>query len=230
MEPIVSAKKTVKWTLNFTNLDIGKLSKEDLFQLWTEIRKRVYGEQGPTFIPDVSLVDWEERRIQAKEIQDTMRKFLEVILENGVSQLPQKYFPGKPTTEEPLNSPLEKSILFSIPLEVNLYRINGKVFAFPTRIEDKLSYDFLTALSYFPINLIQKCRRENCGGYFLATQQEKQYCSSKCAWRQASKRHYKLQPELVKEKRKEYYRRIKMVSFGPGGKKVEAGNSKDERR
>jgi hypothetical protein len=235
MEPnLVGAKKTLIWSLDFINLDLSRLSEKDLFALGIEIRDRVYGERGFRFISDESLVKWEERRKEARVIQDSMKKYLDAILKNRATSSSPKSsarIPGVPSTTVGRKKPpklgefLEqnsgKAALFSIPHQIGVYRIGERVFTLPMGIEEKLTYDFITALSYFPISLIQKCHREECGGYFLkATKKEKRYCSKRCAWILASKRHYESQPEVLKAKRREYYRRMKeIVSIGPGVKK-----------
>jgi hypothetical protein len=58
----VKAKKQLRWFLNFVNHNLDKVAEKDLFVLWMDIRERVYGEQGPLFIPDRSLLEWEKTR------------------------------------------------------------------------------------------------------------------------------------------------------------------------
>ena len=58
----VKAKNELRWFLNFMNLNLEKLSDKDLFVLWMDIRERVYGERGPLFISDQSLLEWGKRR------------------------------------------------------------------------------------------------------------------------------------------------------------------------
>jgi hypothetical protein len=83
-----------------------------------------------------------------------------------------------------------------------------KVSLFFSKLEDKLVFDFIAALTHFPINLVQRCQRQDCGGYFLkGTKKEKRFCSKRCAWIMASRERWRSQPEVEKEKRREYYRR-----------------------
>jgi hypothetical protein len=94
------------------------------------------------------------------------------------------------------------------PFNMEVQRVGEKVSLFFSKLEDKLVFDFGTASIYFSLNLIQRCQREDCGGYFLkGTKKEKRFCSKRCAWIMASRERRRLQPELEKGKRREHYRR-----------------------
>lgn len=198
------------------NLDLDKLSEKDLFVLWMEIRERVYGEQGPLFIPDQSLVEWRERRTLGKEIQNLLRNLLHNIL-NPVKISTVLNKPLRRITldiEEPSKSILDEetsersSSILTHPFNIKVQRVGEKVSLFFSKLEDNLAFDFITALTQFPINLIQRCQRQDCGGYFLkGTKKEKRFCSKRCAWIMASRERWRSQPEVEKEKRREYYRR-----------------------
>lgn len=212
----VKAKNQLIWVLNFLNLNLDKLSDKELFGLWVDIREKVYGDQGSLFIPDQKLLEWEKRRIQVKEIQ----KFLGDLLHNILNPVKISPILNKPlrgmnlNIEKPRKSILdEKSSgrrlpILTLPFKIEVQRADNKVFFFFSKLEDKLVFDFVTALTYFPMNLIQRCQREDCGGYFLkGTKKEKRFCSKRCAWIMASRERWKSQPEVEKEKRREYYRR-----------------------
>jgi hypothetical protein len=211
---LTAAKRTIRWSLDFINLDFKKLPDTALFALWTEIREKAYGDQGPSFISDQSLIKWEEIRKQGEEIQDVLRDALDKLL-NPLSHKPvrrvtplagQKFFVSASGKD-----PLEE-ITLNHPCEMVAKRVGDKVFVFFSKVGDKLYFDFFTALRHFPFHLIQKCQREDCGGYFLkATKKEKRYCSNRCAWVMASRERWKSQPEIEKEKRREYYQRKKGI-------------------
>jgi hypothetical protein len=212
----VKVKKQIRWFLNFINLNLDKLSHKDLFVLWMDIRERVYGDQGPLFIPDQSLLEWGKRRAQVKEIQ----KFLGGLLHNILHPVKISPVLNKPLRrvtphiEKPSKSTLDEENLgksFTIlthVFKIKVQREGEKVYLFFSKLEDKLVFDFITALTYFPVNLVQRCQRQDCGGYFLkGTKKEKRFCSKRCAWIMASRKRWRLQPEVEKGKRREYYRR-----------------------
>lgn len=194
-------KHRLRWFLAFLNLDIGKSSEKEIFGLWTEIREIAYGEFAPLLIPDASLLDWGKRREQAKTIQDHLKSSLGKILNPMKISLTL----GKPLKKMELPSSLElienkgfesdgnilKYHAFTHNFEVQVKAANQKVFPYFPNVEDKLLMDFIFALSQFPLDLIRKCQREDCGAYFLkGTQKEKRYCSDRCAWIVASRRHW----------------------------------------
>ncbi len=104
----------------------------------------------------------------------------------------------------------QKEITLILPFQIEAKRVGDMVFPFFSKVGDKLLYDFVIALRHFPIHLIKRCQREDCGGYFLKSgKKEKRYCSNRCAWVMASRERWKLQPDVEKEKRREYYRKKK---------------------
>ena len=140
-----------------------------------DIRQRVYGEQGPLFIPDQSLLEWGKRRVQLKELQNLLRNLLDKIL-RPVKISPALNKPLRRITldiENPSTSILNEesldrnSPILTHPFNMEIQREGEKVFLFFSRLEDKLVFDFATGLAHSPINLIQKCQRQDCGGYFL---------------------------------------------------------------
>jgi hypothetical protein len=76
----VKTKKQLRWFLIFMNLNLDKVAQKDLFVLWMDIRERVYGEQGPLFIPNQLLLEWGKKRGQLKEFQNLFRNLLYNIL------------------------------------------------------------------------------------------------------------------------------------------------------
>ena len=119
-----------------------------------------------------------------------------------------------PEIERPSKSILDEKnseriyAVLTHPFSIDIQRVGEKVSLVFSKLEDKLAFDFVTDLTYFPINLIQRCQRQDCGGYFLkGTKKEKRFCSKRCAWIMASRERWKSQPEVEKEKRREYYRR-----------------------
>jgi hypothetical protein len=190
---LVAAKKGLKWYLDLINLDFGKLSDKEVFGFWTDIRERVYGEQGHHFIPNESLIPLEDRRKQGQEIQDVLKRALEKLKSDGISQKlrsKRKMQIVRPELSEPV----------TLTLKTELKRVGGKASWFFPQIEDALLFDFGTLLQYFPIDLIQKCQRQDCGGYFLkATKKEKRYCSKRCAWIIASRERRKIKPGVESE-------------------------------
>jgi hypothetical protein len=116
--------------------------------------------------------------------------------------------------EEPSKSILDEETsersysILTHPFNIEVQRASDNVFLFFSKLEDKLVFDFVTALTHFPLNLIQRCQRQDCGGYFLKeTKKEKRFCSKRCAWIMASRERWRSQPEVEKGKRREYYRR-----------------------
>jgi hypothetical protein len=212
----VKAKRELRWFLNFVNLDVDKLSDKDLIVWWMDIRERAFGEQGSLFVTDRSLLEYERRKAQIKEIQNLLRNLLHQILNPvKISKILNK--PLRRITldiEKPGKSILgEKGSGRRMPVlthsfEIELQRTGEKVSLIFSKLEDKLVFDFVNALTQFPLNLVQRCQREDCGGYFLkGTKKEKRFCSNKCAWIMASRDRWKSQPEVEKRKRREYYRR-----------------------
>ena len=171
----VKTKKQLRWFLIFLNLKLDKVAQKDLFVLWMDIRERVYGEQGPLFIPNQLLLEWGKKRGQLKEFQNLFRNLLYNILH------PVKISPvlNKPLrritidTEKPSTSIFNEensernSPIITHPFSIDIQRVGEKVSLFFSRLEDKLVFDFATGLTHFPTNLIQKCQRQDCGGYFL---------------------------------------------------------------
>jgi len=212
----VIAKKQLRWFLNFMNLNLDKLSDKDLFVLWMDIRERVYGDRGSLFITDQSLLEWGKRRVELKEIQNLLGNILRNIL-HPIKISPVLNKPLRRITldiEKPRRSiPGEgssgrRSPILTRPFSIEVRRAGERVFLYFSKLEDKLVFDFVTALTYFPTGLIQRCQRQDCGGYFLkGTKKEKRYCSKRCAWIMASRERWKSQPEVEKRKRREYYRR-----------------------
>ena len=212
----VKAKKQLRWFLNFINLNLEKISDKDLFGLWVDIRERVYGEQGSLLIPDQSLLEWEKRRVQVKEIQkslgDLLHNILHPVVTSPILNKPLRRItldvekPSKSISDE--KSSGRRPPILTHPFKIEVQRIGDKVSLIFSKLEDKLVFDFVTALTYFPINLVQKCQREDCRGYFLkGTKKEKRFCSKRCAWIMASRERWRSQPEVEKEKRREFYRR-----------------------
>lgn len=210
------SKNDFNWFLNFINLNLDKLSDKDLFGLWVDIRERVYGDQGSFFIPDQKLLEWEKRRIQVKEIQKLLADLLHNILNpvkiSPILNKPLRRMnlniekPSKSISDE--KSSVRRPPILTRPFKIEVQRTGDKVSLFFSKLEDKLVFDFITALTHFPINLVQRCQRQDCGGYFLkGTKKEKRFCSKKCAWIMASRDRWRSQPEVEKEKRREYYRR-----------------------
>jgi hypothetical protein len=190
---LVAAKKGLKWYLDLINLDFGKLSDKQLFGLWTDIREKLYGEQGDRLIPNEELIPLEDRRKQGQEIQDVLKRALEKLKSDGISQKPSKRRAMQIVKVEP-SKPV------TLTLKTELKRVGGKYSWFFPEVEDALLFDFGTLLQYFPIDLIQKCQRQDCGGYFLkATKKEKRYCSKRCAWIIASRERRKIKPGVESE-------------------------------
>lgn len=212
----VKAKKELRWFLNFVNLDVDKLSDKDLIVWWMDTRERAYGEQGSLFITDQSLLEWGERKVQLKEIQNLLRNLLHNILNpvkiSTILNKPLRRITSdieKPRRSIPdEESSGRRSPILTRPFNIEVQRAGEKVSLYFSKLEDKLVFDFVTALTYFPTGLIQRCQRQDCGGYFLkGTKKEKRYCSKRCAWIMASRERWRSQPELEKRKRREYYKR-----------------------
>jgi len=220
---LTAAKRTLQWSLNFINRDFERLSEKDIFVLWKEIRERVYGDQGASFISDESLAKWEERRKQGGEIQSTLRGALDTLLTLESKKPPRRVMPS-PGRKFFVSAP--GTLSFSFRIEAK--RVGDVVFPFFSNVGDKLLYDFVTALRQFPISLIQKCQREDCGGYFLkATKKEKRYCSNRCAWIMASRERWKEQPDVAKEKRRQYYQKKKRIEQDSSSPSMEPQESRD---
>ena len=110
-----------------------------------------------------------------KELQNLLLDLLDKILR------PVKISPvlNKPLrritidTEKPSTSIFNEensernSPIITHPFSIDIQRVGEKVSLFFSRLEDKLVFDFATGLAHSPINLIQKCQRQDCGGYFL---------------------------------------------------------------
>ncbi|MGO8990400.1 MAG: hypothetical protein ACLQGU_03955 [bacterium] len=229
---LITAKRTLTWSLNFMNLDLKRLSEKDLFVLWTEIRGRVYGDQGPSRISDESLVKWEQRRKQGEEIQKWLRGALDTLL-NPITHKPGRRVmpsPGQKFHVSALEKLSQNEITLILPFEIEAKRVGDLVFPFFSNVRDKILYDFVIALRHVPIHLIKRCQREDCGGYFLKSdKKEKRYCSNRCAWVMASRERWKLQPDVEKEKRREYYRKKKgMVQDSTSVEPQEPGDAEDQ--
>jgi hypothetical protein len=132
--------------------------------------------------------------------------------------------------EEPSKSILDEETsersysILTHPFKIEVKRVGKKVSLFFSKLEDKLVFDFITTLTHFPINLIQRCQRQDCGGYFLkGTKKEKRFCSKRCAWIMASRERWRSQPEVEKKKRREYNRR-KMRIEQPGKNRTKKDN------
>jgi hypothetical protein len=212
----VKAKRELRWFLNFLNLDVDKLSNKDLIVWWMDIRERAYGEQGSLFITDRSLLEWGGRKAQLKEVQNLLRNLLHQILSPvKISKILNKPMRGiTPDIEQPSKLISDEKgsgrrpPVLTHPFKMEVQRIGDKVYFIFSKLEDNLVFDFVNALTHFPVNLVQRCQREDCGGYFLkGTKKEKRFCSNKCAWIMASRERWKSQPEVEKRKRREYYRR-----------------------
>ena len=198
----INSKDRLKWYLKFLNLKIEQLSEKELFGIWAEIRKVVYEEYGPSIMPDASLVAWEERRKQAGAIQDLLKNSLKKIMNPTLISLtlkkPLKKIDiasshPKPTegTEYELPNNILRHHAFTQHFEIKVMAMDQKVFIYFPKLEDKLLLDFTSLLEEFPLNLIRRCQREDCGAYFLkGTKREKRYCSDQCAWVLASRRRW----------------------------------------
>lgn len=132
--------------------------------------------------------------------------------------------------EEPSKSILDEetsgrsSPILTLPFNIEVQRASDNVFLFFSKLEDKLVFDFVTGLTHFPLNLIQRCQRQDCGGYFLkGTKKKKRFCSRRCAWIMASRERWRSQPEVEKKKRREYNRR-KMRIEQPGKNRTKKSN------
>ena len=107
-----------------------------------DIRQRVYGEQGPLFIPDQSLLEGGKRRVQLKELQNLLLDLLDKILR------PVKISPA-------LNKPLRRITLdienpsTSILNEESSDR-NSPILTHPFNMEGK---EKVKRYSYFSPNL-----------------------------------------------------------------------------
>ena len=163
----MKAKKQLRWFLNFINLNVEKVSDKDLFGLWVDIRERVYGDQGSLLIPDQSLLEWEKRRAQVKEIQKSLDDLLHHIL-HPVKVSPILNRPLSritPDIEKPSKSILDvknsgsRAPILTHPFKIEVQRVGDEVSLIFSKLEDKLVFDFITALASFPINLVQKCQR-----------------------------------------------------------------------
>jgi len=96
-------------------------------------------------------------------------------------------------------------------MEMKILAHGDDVYPYFSKPEDKLSLEFSSLLTQFPLSSIQRCRRADCQKYFLrATKKRKRYCSNKCAWVVASRERRKVQPEKEREKKREsYYKKIR---------------------
>jgi hypothetical protein len=96
-------------------------------------------------------------------------------------------------------------------MEMKILADGDDVYPYFSKPEDKLSLEFSSLLTQFPLSSIQRCQREDCQKYFLrATQKRKRYCSNKCAWVVASRERRNVQPEKEREKKREsYYKKIR---------------------
>ena len=181
-----------------------------------DIREKVFADQGPLFIPDQSLLEWGKRRRQPKELRNLLRNLLYNIL-HPIKISPVLNRPLRRINldiEKPSTSILDEessgrsSPILTLPFNIEVKRVGEKVSLFFSKLEDKLVFDFITALTHFPINLIQRCQRQDCGGYFLkGTKKKKRFCSRRCAWIMASRERWRSQAEVEKGKRREYNRR-----------------------
>jgi hypothetical protein len=190
---LTSAKYRIGWFLNFINSKIDDLPTDQLFSAWSQMREIAYGEFGPSKIPDSSLVQWDERRKDGKEIQNFLKESLQRLLsppqrrkrpkaihvENRLLR-PEGLFEIKSATD----------FLYQFTMDVKVKLVDGRFFIDST-LPERLSWEFVSALRGFPKDLIQRCQRQDCEGYFLkATKKEKRYCSNRCAWIVASRERW----------------------------------------
>ncbi len=71
-----TTKKHLKWFLSLINANIDSFSNREVFNIWVELRDIAYGSLGILAIQDTSLVKWEARRQQLREIQKGLRDLL----------------------------------------------------------------------------------------------------------------------------------------------------------
>jgi hypothetical protein len=211
-----TAKKSLTWFLGLISLDFDNLSEKDLLVFWMEVKEKV----GSLYVPDELLVQWARMRSMGKQIQILLKKTLEQIrYPVRFSKILNKPLRKITPRDLPLNRASKKrEIVLTLQPMIEVWRDGDKVSTFFPKLEEKLLFDFVDALNYFPLNLIQRCKRKDCGRLFLkATKKEKQFCSRKCSWILASRERYRLQPEVEKEKRREYYHeKVKASHHGTG--------------
>jgi len=237
-----SPKRKLQWYLDFINSTIDGFTNTELFDLWGKLRENIYGRLGVFAIPDSEMVKWEDRKKQAKEFQALLKTSLQKIL-NAYDVAKKKVIPFsgpfdiaedlgveeiapllKLTStfglqKKPLPKALEKYTPIVYPLEMRVMVSGERIFLHFAKPEEKLLMEFVAVLGQFDLNLIQKCQRPDCRGYFLkGTKKEKRYCSNKCAWVMASRERRTIQPEREKEKKRRSYERRKKKEVGPNVK------------
>jgi hypothetical protein len=239
-----SPKRKLQWYLDFINSRIDGLPNTELFDLWNKLRGAIYGRLGVFAIPDSEMVKWEDRKNQAKEFQALLKNSLQKILnaydivkkkkkiipftgpfdiaeDLGVEEIAPlvKLTSTFGLQKKPLSKALEKYIPIIHPLEMRVMVPGERTFLYFAKPEEKLLTEFLSVLGQFDLNLIQKCQRPDCRGYFLkGTKKEKRYCSNRCAWVMASRERRTIQPEREKEKKRRSYERRKKREVGPNVK------------
>jgi hypothetical protein len=85
---LMTAKGRLHWFLELINADVDSMSVSEIIGLWEELREIAYGSLGLFAIPDHALVKWEERKKEAKRIQNVLKSAFEKII--AVSKKPKK--------------------------------------------------------------------------------------------------------------------------------------------
>lgn len=223
-------KRRLSFFLDFINLKIGdRLSNDKLFAIWTDLRTIAYGRFGAPELPDHLLVKWEERRKEAKEIQSVLRLALEKTLSFQPKTPVRRVIRTKTESEPGSDSP------YRFNMTVEIKAAEGKRFFPFSNFQEILLWEFFSALKQFPLDLIQKCEREDCGGFFLKSTKERRYCSAKCAWILARRKARKENPEKEREKLRQYYFEKRKREVGPDvvirkrrRKETESGEREEE--
>lgn len=192
-------KEGVNWFLDFLNLKIENLSKDEIVKLWTQLREKIYGSLWPLYMADSELIQWSDRMKDAKNIQEAVRNALEAIL--ATSKRPKRpkirplYGPfdeiekiyqqldeqGAGEMEPAISSVVRSRFYKKSPSK---WASDYIAFTFHPNIDvmtdgdntfffisprDKLLYEFISLLRRIPLSDIRRCQRADCRKLYIRT-------------------------------------------------------------
>ena len=190
-------EERVNWFLDFLNLKIEDLSKDETVKLWTQLRERIYGTLWPLYMSDSELIQWSERIKQAISLQDALKDALEAILTTSkrakkvkvkplfghfdeVEKAGQQLDKQGAGVMEPAISSAIRSRLYKNPISqwakdyiAFTFQLKMDVMAdgdntfFFISPQDKLLYEFISTLRRVPLSDIRRCQRPDCRKLYI---------------------------------------------------------------
>jgi hypothetical protein len=77
---LMTAKARLHWFLDLINADVDSMSMSEIIGFWEELREIAYGSLGLFAISNHALVKWEEKKKEAKRIQNVLKSAFEKIM------------------------------------------------------------------------------------------------------------------------------------------------------